>query len=49
MLHGNLATIPPFYNISILCNRNKKQIYNFSESSKSRMQRLEEPLAAGEL
>ena len=43
-LYGTLATAVPFYNISILCNRNKtkEQIYNFSESSKSRMKRLEE-------
>ena len=43
-LYGTLATAVPFYNISILCNRNKtkEQIYNFSESSKSRMKRFEE-------
>jgi len=37
ILYGTLATTEPFYNISTLCNRNKKQIDNFSESSKSRM------------
>jgi len=36
MLCGTRATTEPFYNISTLCKRNKKQIYNFSEISKSR-------------
>jgi len=48
MLYGTLATTVPFYNISTICNRNKKQIYKFSASSKSRMQRFEEPHAARE-
>jgi len=38
MLYGTLATTAPFYNISTLCNRNKKWKTNtyFRESSKSR-------------
>ena len=36
ILYGTLATTVPFYKTSTLCNRNKIQIYNISESSKSR-------------
>ena len=38
ILYSTLATIVPFCNIFTFCNRikNKEQIYNFSESSKSR-------------
>jgi len=38
-----LANTVPLYNISTLCNKNKKQICNFSETSKSCIQRFEEP------
>jgi len=34
ILYGTLATIAPLYNISTLCNRNKKQTYNFREKLK---------------
>jgi len=47
-LYGTLATTAPLYSISTLCNGNKKQIYNFLESSKSRMQRFEVPHVAVE-
>jgi len=43
ILYGSLATTLPFHNFSTLCKRNKKQVDNLLESSKSRMQRLEEP------
>jgi len=50
ILYGTLATTEPFYNISTLCKeiKNKKQMCNFSQSSKRRMQSLEEPLATHE-
>jgi len=44
-LYGTLATAVPFHNISTLCNRNKKQTYHFSESSKSRMRLASRSLA----
>jgi len=49
-MHTTLDTEAPFYNISTLSLeiKNKKQIYNFSESSKSRMKRFEEPHVAPE-
>jgi len=42
--YGTLATTVPFYNISTLAIeiKNKEQIYNFSKSSKSRMNRFKE-------
>jgi len=47
LLCGTRAATVPFYNISTLFNRNKKkQMYKFSDRSKSRMQRFEEPHAA---
>jgi len=35
ILYGTLATTVPFNNISTLCSRNKKQIYNFSEAQRA--------------
>jgi len=48
ILHSTLATTVPFCNISTLCTRNEnlKKIYNFSESSRSRIQRFKEPHVA---
>jgi len=51
ILYRTLATKAPLYNISTLCNRNKKQINRFSESSKAACKVLKSriQLASGSL
>jgi len=50
LLYATLATIVPFYKLLHFAMeiKNKKQICNFSENSKSRRQRFEEAHAARE-